>query len=171
MKKDLPLKKQAPPGKNTPGKKPTVSKKENFIPKLSGKANLYFVLSFLLFAFILYGNTIFNKYAVDDNLVTNNSVVQQGFKAIPQIFSTRYFTQQGNVGSSSADYRPIVKASFAIEYQLWGEKPGRSHAINILLYWALAVLLFFILKRLFYNYNILFPFLITILFMAHPVHT
>ncbi len=171
MKKVQFPKNQTPPGKNISIKKPDTSKKEIGIPKLSNKANRYFVLSFFLFAFVLYGNTIFNKYAVDDNLVTNNALVQQGFKAIPQIFSTRYFNQQGNIGSSSADYRPIVKASFAIEFQLWGDKPGRSHAINILLYWALAVLLFFLLKRLFYNYNILFPFLITLLFMAHPVHT
>jgi len=171
MKKDLSPKKQPPPGKNISIKKPGLAKKENIIPKVSNKANRYFILSFFIYALILYGNTIFNKYAVDDNLVTNNKVVQQGIKAIPQIFSTRYFTQEGNIGSSSTDYRPIVKATFAIEYQLWGDKPGRSHAINILLYWALSVLLFFILTKIFSNYNILFPFLITLLFMAHPVHT
>ncbi len=171
MKKDLFPKKQASPGKNIPTKKPGLSKKELVIPNASKKANRYFILSFFLFAILLYGNTIFNKYAVDDNLVTNNQVVQKGFKALPLIFSSRYFSQQGNVGSSVADYRPVVKATFAIEYQLWGDKPGRSHAINVLLYWALSVLLFFILKRLLYNYNILFPFLVTLLFMAHPVHT
>jgi tetratricopeptide (TPR) repeat protein len=97
--------------------------------------------------------------------------VKQGFKAIPEIFKTRYVNQAGNLGSTSADYRPVPKATFAVEYQLWGHKPGRSHAVNILLYWALSVLLFFILKRLLRNYNILFPFLVTLLFMAHPVHT
>ncbi len=171
MKKDLLSKTQAPPGKKVPAKKSGISKSPPPIPGLSNKANRYFILCFFLFAFILYGNTILNKYAVDDNLVTNNAVVQQGFKAIPQIFSTRYFSQQGNVGSTAADYRPVVKATYAIEYQLWGDKPGRSHAINILLYWVLSVLLFFILKRMLSSYNILFPFLITILFMAHPVHT
>ncbi|MDP1621984.1 MAG: tetratricopeptide repeat protein [Bacteroidales bacterium] len=172
MKKDLIPKKKSPLGKNISHKKTGSSKTVAAVPKRSYKANRYFILSFFLFAFILYGNTIFNKYAVDDNLVTNNEVVKQGFKAIPQIFSTRYFSQQSNVGSSSSsDYRPIVKTLFAIEYQLWGEKPGRSHAVNILIYWALSVFLFFILKRLLHNYNILFPFLITLLFMAHPVHT
>ncbi|MGA2824413.1 MAG: tetratricopeptide repeat protein, partial [Bacteroidales bacterium] len=38
-------------------------------------------------------------------------------------------------------------------------------------YFWISTLLFFILKRLLKNYNILFPFLITLLFMAHPVHT
>ena len=160
-----------------PSGKPASLKKAGFPPKAdvltpaSKKGNRYVVLFFFLFAFILYGNTILNKFAVDDSYVTNNPQVQQGFKAIPGIFLTRYVNQQGNLGSTAADYRPVVKATFAIEYQLWGNKPGRSHMVNILLYWALSVLLFFILRRLFYNYNILFPFLIAILFMAHPVHT
>ena len=171
MKKDLFPKKHTPPGKNIPHKKPGIPKPESIIPRVSKKANRYFILSFFILAVILYGNTIFNKYAVDDNLVTNNEVVKQGFKALPQIFSTRYFSQQGNVGTTATEYRPVVKATFAIENQFWGSKPGVSHGINILLFWAMSILLFFILKRLLGNYNILFPFLITILFMAHPVHT
>ena len=170
MKKDLFPKKQTP-GKKIPVKKPGVTVNAKGVPRTTNKANRYFILTFFIFAFLLYGNTIFNKYAVDDNLVTNNELVQKGIKAIPDIFSSRYISQQGNVGSTVSDYRPVVKATFAVEYQLWGNKPGRSHAINILIYWALASLLFFILKRLFVHYNILFPFLITMLFMAHPVHT
>ena len=139
--------------------------------RLPGRGNLYVVLSLLVFGLVLYGNTIFNKYAIDDNLVVSNELVEKGLKAIPEIFSTHYFSQEGNVGSSSADYRPVVKATFALEHQLWGKKPGRSHLINILLYVALSVLLFYILKRLLYNYNILFPYLVTLVFMAHPVHT
>jgi Tfp pilus assembly protein PilF len=138
---------------------------------ISGKANLFIVLSFFVFAFILYGNTILNKYAVDDMMVTNNEVVSQGLKALPTIFTSRYHVQEGNIGTTSSDYRPVVKATFALEYQLWGQKPGRSHVINVLIYAALSTLLFFLLKRLLVNYNILFPFLATLLFMAHPVHT
>ena len=141
------------------------------VPPVSRKANWYMNLFFFLFAFLLYGNTILNHYAVDDTHVTNNELVKQGFKALPGIFKSRYVSEQGNIGSTSADYRPVVKATFAIEYQLWGAKPGRSHAINVFIYWALSILLFSILRRILVNYNILFPFLITLLFMCHPVHT
>ena len=135
------------------------------------KANRILYLFFLLFAFILYGNTILNKYAIDDSLVVDNELVAKGLKALPEIFSTRYISEQGNIGSTAADYRPVVKATFALEYQLWGKKPGRSHAVNILIYWSISILLFSLLKRMLSNYNILFPFLVTLLFMAHPVHT
>jgi tetratricopeptide (TPR) repeat protein len=65
----------------------------------------------------------------------------------------------------------VVKLTFALEYQIWGDKPGRSHAINILLYWLASVVLFSVLRRLLTGYNILFPFLATLLFMVHPLHT
>ncbi|MCK9219769.1 MAG: tetratricopeptide repeat protein [Bacteroidales bacterium] len=154
------------PKKISPLKTDTPVKKSS-----SRKANWFFVSFFFVFALILYGNTIFNKYAVDDIYVTNNPVVKLGIKAIPKIFNSYYVNQQGNLGSSSSDYRPIVRSTFALEYQLWGEKPGRSHSVNILIYFLLSTLLFFILRRLLKNYNILFPFLITVIFMAHPVHT
>lgn len=137
------------------------------------KGNWYFVLIFFVLAYVLYGNTTWNKYAVDDEYVTgpDNTMVTKGLRSVPQIFSTLYFSNKGNIGSQAADYRPIVKLTFALEYQLWGQKPGVSHGINVLIYFFLSTLLFFILKRILKNYNILFPFLITILFMIHPVHT
>ncbi len=171
MKRNIvPVKLKEPP--HLIGKKKIVLS-EKLVDKApsSRKANLYLNLFFFLFAFLLYGNTILNKYAVDDTHVTNNELIKHGFKALPEIFKSRYITQQGNLGSTTSDYRPIVKATFAIEYQLWGEKPGRSHAINVFIYWALSILLFSILRRILSNYNILFPFLITLVFMAHPVHT
>ena len=152
--------------KNVPQKNQSALK-----PPSSRKANRYFILVFFLWAFILYGNTILNKYAVDDEFVTNNDVVKQGLKAVPEIFKTHYAVQKGNVSTQVSDYRPVVKLTFLIEHQLWGERPGVSHGINVLFYFWLSTVLFFVLKRLLHNYNILFPFLITILFMAHPVHT
>ncbi|MFH1160391.1 MAG: tetratricopeptide repeat protein [bacterium] len=164
IKKGLQKKKQAPKGKESP--------KELSTPPGTRKANGYFILFFFIWAFVLYGNTILNKYAVDDEFVTNNPTIQKGLAAIPEIFTTHYLVQKGNINNQVADYRPVVKLTFALEYQLYQQdKPGRSHAVNVLIYFFLSTLLFFVLKRMLRNYNILFPFLITVVFMAHPVHT
>jgi Flp pilus assembly protein TadD len=161
-----------PVRKIVPAGKAVKKKKIPLKPFSPGKGNWYFVIFFFVMAFVLYGNTILNKWAVDDDLVTHNDVSKLGIKAIPQIFSTYYIGTKGNIGHQSADYRPIVKLTFAIENQLWGsEKAGRSHIVNILIYFFISILVFFLLKKLFKNYNILFPFLITVIFMAHPVHT
>jgi tetratricopeptide (TPR) repeat protein len=171
MKKNIVPKKIREPESLVSGKKHAQTGIKAIKPPGSGKANRYLYLFFFLFAFLLYGNTVLNKYAVDDSHVTNNDLVKKGFKALPEIFKTRYINQQGNIGSTASDYRPVVKATFAVEYQLWGDKPGRSHVLNVLIYWALSILLFSVLRRILTNYNILFPFLVTLVFMAHPVHT
>ena len=165
--------KTVPLQKTGDAKKPSLGK-AIIKPWNPAKAHRYIVLVFFVISWVLYGNTLWNKYSIDDNFVTGpeNQLVRQGIKAIPAIFTTPYYLQTGNLGSSSADYRPVVKLTFALEYQLTGkDRPMLSHAINVLLYFFLASLLFLILRRILKEVNILFPFLITLVFMVHPVHT
>lgn len=130
---------------------------------------LLFVLSFLL-----YGNTIKNSYAFDDNYVAvtntehpNNPRIEKGIKGIVEIFKTHYVEIEGQ----SFEYRPLVLTSFAIEYQFFGSNPHVSHFINILLYAITCILLFHLLTKLFNKYNVIFPLLSTLLFLVHPIHT
>ena len=147
--------------KNIKSSKPT--NKETLYKKGSHYGWILF-----FFTFLLYGNTIFNEYNLDDELVTrNHPLTSQGIKAIPQIFSTPYYSK----GGSAYEYRPVVLASFAIEHQFFGEDPHISHFINVLLYAISILVLFLTLKKVFYSYNILLPFIISLLFAAHPLHT
>jgi len=133
------------------------------------KANRIFVFLIFLFVIILYGNTYRNKYALDDHLVSYpNQQIAQGFSAIPDIFTTRYAVEEGlNYG-----YRPIVKTTFAIEYGIFKRwRPGVSHILNFLLYALSGYLLYCLLKHLFKDAKLLFPFLITLIFLAHPIHS
>jgi Tfp pilus assembly protein PilF len=128
----------------------------------------WFGLIVFVFALGLYTNTYRNKYALDDHLVTYpNQQIANGLKAIPEILTTRYAEEE----QLSYGYRPLVKISYAIEYALWEFKPGRSHIINALLYALTCLLLFLVLRKLFKAYTPLFPFLIVLLFAAHPIHT
>ena len=133
------------------------------------RMNKLFVFLIFVFVLILYGSTIRNKYALDDHLVAYpNEQIAQGFRAIPEIFTTRYATE----ADLSYGYRPIVKSTFAIEFGIFNKwRPGVSHFINLLLYALTGYILYLLLKRLFRYSNLLFPFLITMLFLAHPIHT
>jgi len=135
--------------------------------------DIWFKAAVFAFAFILYGNTLSNGYSLDDAYVTfNNPVVNQGAKAIPHIFSSLYINMNAEEGGSlNFGYRPVTKAMFALEYSVFGADPYPSHLINILLYGLLLVLLFVILRRLFKAYNPWFPFIVTMLWAAHPTHT
>jgi hypothetical protein len=117
---------------------------------------------------MLYGNTIPNEFAMDDELVSlDHPLVSKGISAIPEIFATRYVQND----MQSYEYRPIVLVSFAIEHQFTDGNPHFSHFINIILYALTGVLLFQILSMLFLNFHWILPASITMLFLIHPIHS
>ena len=118
---------------------------------------------------IVFGNTVFNRYALDDEFVIkNNPLVMQGIKGIPEIITTQYF--KNNV--SSFGYRPITKIVFAIEFNIFGANPFISHLINILLYAISCVLLFkLLIKVLLEKTGPVFIFIVTLIWIIHPLHT
>jgi tetratricopeptide (TPR) repeat protein len=128
----------------------------------------YLALFLFVFSFVLYANSISNDYCLDDEFVTNgNPQVAKGFSGIPEIFTSFY---QQNSGFTYG-YRPLVKASFAAEYSLFGWNPHISHAINVFLFAVLVLLLFYICNRLFETRGKWFAFFCVLIFAAHPVHT
>ena len=129
------------------------------------KYKIYLLL--LLTSFIFYGNSVQNEYSIDDIFVLDNPVVKQGIKAIPEIFSTRYYKDN----KYDFGYRPIAKASFAVEYSMFGIQTHLSHFINLLLYWLACCLLFRVLIEVMGASNLLFPAMVTLLFLTHPLHT
>ncbi len=130
-----------------------------------------FKVIIIVLTFTFYYNAIFNHFSMDDYHVnTDNPVIAKGIAGIPEIFTSLYAEESG----MAYGYRPLVRTSFAIEYQFTSGleiNPYISHFINILLYIISVLLLYKVLRRLFMNYNIWFPFLVSVLFLAHPTHT
>ncbi|MDG1901918.1 MAG: tetratricopeptide repeat protein [Bacteroidales bacterium] len=131
----------------------------------------WFSLVLLLITFIFYSNVIYNHFSMDDYHVNiNNPIIAKGISGIPEIWTSLYAEESG----MAYGYRPLVRTSFALEYQFTSKmdiNPYISHFINLLLYAISILVLYKLLRRVFNNYNIWFPFLITLLFMAHPSHT
>ncbi|MCX6198260.1 MAG: tetratricopeptide repeat protein [Bacteroidetes bacterium] len=142
-----------------PHKKPVATNNQSGI--------LYAVI--FVFSFLIYANSIFNNYNLDDELVTeNHRLTKDGISAIPSILTEPYYKDKSGY---SYEYRPVVLISFAVEHSLFGENPHISHFINVLLYSLLCVLLFYVLALLLNSCSVILPFLITIIFAAHPIHT
>ncbi len=164
MKKNTHPRPNAP--KNTPGKSTSIPVQRT----MAQRKWIYLLLA--LYCIILYANTIPNDFSLDDELVTwNNPLVSQGIKAIPKIFTSPYVEVSGNAGTLLFGYRPMAKATYAIEHSLAGGNPHVSHFINLLLYIATALLLYKILERIFKNLHYAFPLIATLIFLAHPIHT
>jgi len=146
---------------------------------------------FLIFGFVLYGNTISHDYALDDAIViTQNVFTQQGIQGVDEIFKYDSFVgfwmnsypgrnaeqiQAEKKLVAGGRYRPFSIATFAIEKSIFGDNPAVHHVINILIYILTAILLYQVLVVLFPLGNsrkiLNFPFLAVLLFMAHPIHT
>ena len=137
-------------------------------------------LVLLLLPIVLYAAALSFGYALDDKLVlSENQYVQKGSKGIRDIFGNESLT--GFLGKDydmavGARYRPLSLATFAVEHQIFGVKPGMSHFINILLY-ALTALLIYRLLSMFAPGNperkwyLSVPFIAALLFALHPIHT
>lgn len=155
-----------PAGKKEAGAKkaPPVRKSGGFFARHS------FRIALFLIAFLVFGNGIYNEYALDDEFYTAgaNKLTLQGVKGIPKIFTSHTFY---NTDGSGYAYRPVVLTSFALEIQFFGEQPHVSHFFNVLLYGLSMVLLFSLLRRWFVNMGDWFSFFVCLLFLAHPLHT
>lgn len=130
-----------------------------------------------LTCFVFYANIIRNVYSEDDYRVTSdyrrhNTAVEKGFAGLGEIFTSRYTQTKVEDLEVSYGYRPMARATFAIEWQLWGQNPHLGHLVNILLYCLTTCMLFYLLsKTVFRNKDTIYPLLTTLLFIAHPIHT
>ncbi len=164
--------------------------------RTKNRFNLKYIhcLVVLLLSFGLYFNTISHDYVLDDAIViTHNDFVKDGIKGIKDIVSfnsnTSMFGKKTNLNVYGR-YRPLSYITYAIEWELSaktttneaGEQteegnPHVSHFINIILYAITGILLYMVfVKLLQINTNnkkivLTIPLVITLLYIAHPVHT
>lgn len=133
--------------------------------KINNKSVSIFIF---ILIFIIYGNSLKNKYSLDDHLVNSkNELTQHGIKGIPEIFKNYSFSEK----NLTYAYRPIVLTSFAIEYELFGVNPKISHFISIILYALFCILLFYFFQILFPGTPIWIKLFAIIIFIVHPIHT
>ncbi|NNF33315.1 MAG: hypothetical protein HKN68_04365 [Saprospiraceae bacterium] len=164
----------------TPQKKIKKSKasKPTFYPTF-GKSEWINSMVFIVLAFAIYAASISFGYILDDVIVINdNSFTTRGFAGLADIFSKEsfagYFGEQRNL-VQGARYRPLSIATFAIEHQFFGQNPGISHFINILMYGLTGIALYFLFHVLYQKksshrfWNV--AFIAALIYVAHPIHT
>ena len=122
-----------------------------------------------LIAFLLYSNTIGFGYVLDDSAaIVENQFVKKGIAGIPDLLKTDFW-HFSNLRLGY--YRPLALITFAIEQQFFNGNPRISHFVNVFIYTFAAYMLFIVLSKMFKTRNFLFPLIISLFFIAHPVHT
>lgn len=97
------------------------------------RSNRFPILLIILVCFGLNWNTIYNDYALDDNIIIHQNLnVQDGISGIPAIMTTDAF--QGYLEMVGAEtpltggrYRPLSIVTFAVEQSLFGKTLGRNY--------------------------------------------
>ncbi len=136
--------------------------------------NYAFYVFIFVFTCMIYSNTLWNRYAIDDTIVvTDNKFTKKGFGGIKDHFThdmfEGFFGERGAKLVSGGRYRPLSMTSLAVEYEIVrkirGDKrdvidekniimtdadpylnPMLSHGINVLLFALTCVLLYYILQ-------------------------
>ncbi len=158
------------PAKHPPVTKPAAPAKERSKNTAAPSSAVTKMGVFLfVLALGLYVQTLQYKFTLDDRLVIfENKLTTQGIKAIPQIFSHSYLF--GSVVPDTKIYRPVSKSIYAFCWSLVGEKPMLFHLINVFFFALTGLLLFIVLMKYLPGSPIL-PFIIALLYVAHPIHT
>jgi len=138
------------------------------LKKPAGSLRIYGIILAIV-GFLLYLNTMKNGYVLDDfYAIPKNEFVMQGINGIPKLMTIDFWYL---LNSKLGYYRPLSLITFAIENSFFGENTGVNHFDNALLYGLSGFMLFMFLMKLFPARNPAFSFLISLVFLAHPIHT
>lgn len=111
----------------------------------------YLLAPLLLVAavFLLYAPTLNYGFVWDDNLyVVNNQAVHDWSRA-GEAFTSPRTTWASDSQYHIAEWRPLRNISYLIDHSLFGLNPTGYHLHNIALHAVAAVLLFYLIQRLF----------------------
>tara|TARA_B110000046_G_scaffold88676_2_gene96796 strand:+ start:33114 stop:35081 length:1968 start_codon:yes stop_codon:yes gene_type:complete len=135
---------------------------------------------FIVFGFLLYGNTLTHDFALDDAIViTENDFTRKGFTGIwDQLTNDQFVGFYGEKKELVAGgrYRPLSMVIYNIQYALTGANPFLGHLINVLFYILNGILLYRVLNRILPPFQgflkgISLPLLVSLLWFFHPIHT
>lgn len=124
----------------------------------------YSIIVFILIIIFIYGKSIMYEFAIDDFLIKADLPKSvDGLDGLLSIFQQRF---------NKLDYRPFLVFTYALENYLFGSiNPHFSHAINLCIYIGLCILIYYFIFELpIKEHKNELAFIITILFITHPIH-
>jgi len=130
----------------------------------------YLCLILGIVSFVIYFNTLWNGYVLDDVMVLKeNTMVMQGTKAIGELLSTPHM--RGYLVIPNDMWRPLSLVMFAIEYQFFGPNPMVNHFFNIVVFAGCVIMFFLFLVKFFDHKKTALAFIAALVFAVHPIHT
>ncbi len=134
------------------------------------KAHDLLALGLLAFLSVAaFANSFVNDFAYDDEAVIVANRLIKSLVHLPVLFASDYWSSTFGAELGGNIYRPLVLASFALNYALGGLDPPGYHLVNVLLHVAVSGLLFVLGRNLGLSYAAALA--SAALFAVHPLHT
>jgi protein O-mannosyl-transferase len=135
------------------------------------------VVLILLLTVLVYAHSLKNDFVWDDYSVIVENTFIKTWHNFPLLFQRAYVTKisdleylgERDIGSGELTYRPVVTASYFVDYALWKLNPFGYHLSNLALHAVNALLLYALLTLITGNPAI--ALLASLFFALHPVNT
>ncbi len=133
--------------------------------------DLYACIGVFLFAILLYANTFNHGWVLDDNfLFKANKYVTAGISGFKDILLNH--SQDGaNFLPETFQYRPVSQLLFALEWEISPDNTVFYHVMNVIWNAVGSLLLYLLLRMMFWQKSWLYSLIITLIFTANPMHT
>ena len=149
--------------------------------RLTPKAVSGFAAGVLFFlALIIYLPTLDNRFVYDDRTLIEHNPLLTRLSSIPSLFVTQLWSGKGS--SQSADstqdedtynfdrrYRPMLMASYSLNYAVDGFNPLGYHLVNVVFHAAVTAVFYLVALELGWSQS--GAFVSSVLFAVHPLHS
>jgi protein O-mannosyl-transferase len=132
------------------------------------RETLWYALALVVIGFSLYAADLNNTFIFDDDhFILENTTIREISWAHAEV----WFTENAYAGSQrkSDYYRPLLIASFALNYMVDGERTFGYHLVNNLLHVGNGLLVFWLMLYGFKRKTL--AFLVALVFLIHPMQS
>src|SRR3989344_1889229 len=124
-------------------------------------------LIFFILGMAIYANSLFNPFFGDDfHQIKNNPSIHSVLR-IPSLFLKGTFND-GSGNQINNYYKPLLSTTYSLIYFFFGDNPFGYHLIQILVHIVNSFLIYLLFSK-FFEKKI--SFLLSLLFLTHPINT
>ncbi|HLF19017.1 MAG TPA: hypothetical protein VI749_09060 [Candidatus Omnitrophota bacterium] len=135
------------------------------------------IIALAIIALLVFLNCVGNGFVGDDEILFVKNPFFRSWANFPKIFTSEYTAdqeaifneQKEGMNSGSVAYRPVLSASFFLDYWLWKDKPFGYHAQNVLIHIINTALVYFFIFFIMKDKAV--AFISALLFCVHPLRS
>lgn len=136
---------------------------QDFFKNLTTKRSIVIIA---LVGIIVFFNSLFNDFVIDDNSQITKNVLVHSIFNIPSFFSGSTFYGGGKL--IGIYYKPVTLGSFSLIYNTFGPSPVWFHLFQVILHITNASILFLLFKHFFSKPISL---VLALVFLVHPINS